>query len=86
MSGLVSVIVSGVVEGGASQTLWVVPAQPGNFTQHGHDGAGRHTSVGAIAPGEAPPEWNYVVRFVVRAWSGSLLGPGAGGRRGSPQA
>ncbi len=34
--------------------------------------------VDAIAPGEAPPEWNEVVRSVSSCWSGSLLGPGAG--------
>jgi hypothetical protein len=32
----------------------------------------------AIAPDEAPPAWNELVRFVGSSWSGSLLGPGAG--------
>jgi hypothetical protein len=35
-------------------------------------------SVDAIAPGEAPPEWNYVVRFVGSFVVRVAAGPGGG--------
>lgn len=42
--------------------------------------------VDAIAPGEAPPKWNYVVRFISSRGMRVAAGPGVGSPRSSLQA